>query len=192
MSEQASDAGLGDTAVPDEQLIAATRSGDLSAFESLIRRYQRMVDALTWRMSGTQADAADLAQETFIRAYQQLGSFRAESKFSSWLYRIGMNTCLNWQKSRQRRERLHGELAEQPVAADDTDPRSEDVQAALMRLPAKQRAAIILTVYDGMSHAEAARVLRCAETTVSWRLFIARKQLQKWLKGCMAQDCRTG
>lgn len=183
MSENMPQEGYGDETVPDAQLIAATRSGDLSAFETLIRRYQRMVDSLAWRMCGTQADAADLAQETFIRAYQQLDSFRAESKFSSWLYRIGMNTCLNWRKSRLRRERLHQEFAGQPANTEETNPRGSDVQAALMRLPAKQRAAIILTVYEEMNHAEAARVLRCSETTVSWRLFMARKQLRKWLKG---------
>jgi RNA polymerase sigma-70 factor (ECF subfamily) len=166
----------------DGELVRQSQAGDLAAFETLVRRYQRMIDALAYRMSGSQADAADLAQETFIRAYRQLHTFRAEAKFSSWLYRIGINTCLNWQKSRQRRDRLHHEFAEQPLADNDLpDERSAQVQAALLRLPAKQRAAIILTVYEEMNHAAAARVLGCSETTVSWRVFKARRKLKEWL-----------
>jgi RNA polymerase sigma-70 factor (ECF subfamily) len=168
--------------VPEAQLIAASKAGDLVAFGDLVRRYQHMIDALAYRMSGSQADAADLAQETFIRAYRQLHTFRAEAKFSSWLYRIGINTCLNWRKSAARRDRLHREFAEQPdTEPAEPDPRSAQVQAALMQLPAKQRAAIILTVYEEMNHAEAARVLGCSETTISWRVFKARKQLKEWL-----------
>lgn len=167
----------------DRPLVRAAQDGDSDAFAALVRRYQRMIDALAYRMTGSQADAADLAQETFIRAYRQLHTFRAEAKFSSWLYRIGINTCLNWQKGRQRRDRLHHEFAEQPTPVSvEPDPRSAQVQAALLRLPAKQRAAIILTVYDEMNHAEAARALGCLETTVSWRLFMARKKLKHWLR----------
>jgi RNA polymerase sigma-70 factor (ECF subfamily) len=171
------------TQISEADLIAASQAGDPAAFEDLVRRYQRMIDALAYRMSGAQADAADLAQETFIRAWRQLHTFRGESKFSSWLYRIGINTCLNWRKSAARRDRLHREFAEQPdTASTGPDPRSAQVQAALMQLPAKQRAAIILTVYEEMNHAEAARVLGCSETTVSWRVFMARKQLKRWLR----------
>jgi RNA polymerase sigma-70 factor (ECF subfamily) len=168
----------------DQPLVRAAQAGDPGAFEALVGRYQRMIDALAYRMTGSQADAADVAQETFIRAYRQLHTFRAEAKFSSWLYRIGINTCLNWQKSRQRRDRLHDEFATQPTAGNDApDERSAQVQAALVQLPAKQRAAIILTVYDELNHAEAARVLGCSETTVSWRVFMARRQLKEIL-GC--------
>ena len=157
-------------------------TGDHAAFEALVRKYQHMIHALTYRMSGSQADAEDLAQETFIRAYRQLHTYRAEAKFSSWLYRIGINTCLNWQKSRQRRERLHDEFARQDTSPGNVDELTAKVQAALLLLPDKQRAAIILTVYEEMSHAEAARVLGCSETTVSWRVFTARKKLKGWLQ----------
>lgn len=181
----------------EPQLVAASQAGDLAAFETLVRRYQQMIDALAYRMSGSQADAADLAQETFIRAYRQLHTFRAEAKFSSWLYRIGINTCLNWRKSAARRDRLHREFAEQPdTGPSEPDPRSAQIQAALTQLPLKQRAAIILTVYEEMSHAEAARALGCSETTVSWRVFRARRQLKKWLcaddKGSGSPSCQTG
>lgn len=169
----------------DEELgwIRRSRSGDTEAFEELVRRYQRMIHALTFRMTGSSADAEDLAQEIFIQAFRQLGSFRGDAKFSSWLYRIGVNTCLNWRKSAQRREKLHQDWADGDHSTSGrTDELTVRVQEALMQLPAKQRAAVILTTYDEMSHAEAARVLGCSETTVSWRVFTARRKLKQWLQ----------
>ena len=168
--------------------VLQSRNGDPAAFESLIRAHQRMIHSLTFRMTGSLADAEDLAQETFIRAYRQLDSYQGTAKFSSWLYRIAVNVCLNWRKRESRREQLHHRWAgsgnapetESNSSAND-DELSRNVQAALMRLPAKQRAAIVLTVYDGHNHAEAARMLGCSETTVSWRVFAARRKLKRWL-----------
>ncbi|MGD0651538.1 MAG: RNA polymerase sigma factor [Verrucomicrobiia bacterium] len=169
----------------DEELgwVRRSQSGDPEAFEELVRRYQRMIHALTFRMTGSSADAEDLAQEIFIQAFRRLGSFRGDAKFSSWLYRIGVNTCLNWRKSTQRREKLHQDWADSDHSTSSgTDELTVRVQEALMQLPAKQRAAVVLTVYDGLNHAEAARILGCSETTVSWRIFVARKKLKRWLQ----------
>lgn len=174
----------------DEELgwIRRSREGDLAAFEELVRRYQQMIHALTYRMSGSFTDSEDLAQETFIRAYRQLAGFRGDAKFSSWLYRIGINTCLNWQKRQHRREKLHQDWAgSDRTTSSGTDELAARVQEALMQLPAKQRAAVVLTVYEGLNHAEAAHMLGCSETTISWRVFAARKQLKKWLQ----QDIRS-
>jgi RNA polymerase sigma-70 factor (ECF subfamily) len=166
----------------EQAWITASRQGDQQAFAALVERYQRMIHDLTYRMSGSLSDAEDLAQETFIRAYRQLHAFRGDAKFSSWLYRIGINTCLNWRKSQARRSRLHDEVARQDNQPGHDSDMLDKVQAALLKLPDKQRAAIILTVYEEMSHAEAGRVLGCSETTVSWRVFMARKQLKGWLQ----------
>jgi RNA polymerase sigma-70 factor (ECF subfamily) len=169
----------------DEELgwIRRSREGDLAAFEELVRRYQQMIHALTFRMTGSPSDAEDLAQEVFIQAFRKLDSFRGDSRFSTWLYRIGINTCLNWKKSQQRRAQLHRDWAQQPKeTVDCSNELGARVQEALLALPPKQRAAVILTTYEGMNHAEAARTLGCSETTVSWRIFMARKQLKKWLQ----------
>jgi RNA polymerase sigma-70 factor, ECF subfamily len=166
----------------ERKWIRQSLEGDPAAFEALVRKYQRMIHALTYRMTGSLADAEDLAQEIFIRAYRQLHQFRGDAKFTSWLYRIGINTCLNWRKSQLRRERLQQEWSDAQSATTSMGDTSERVQAALLQLPAKQRAAVILTTYDQLSHAEAARVLRCSETTVSWRLFAARKKLKRLLQ----------
>jgi RNA polymerase sigma-70 factor (ECF subfamily) len=159
-------------------------AGDPEAFESLVRRYQRMIYAITYRMTGSTADAEDLTQETFIRALGELGGFRRDAKFSSWLYRIAVNLCLNWRKRMERREEIHYKWrAEIDVQCHTENSRLERVNAALQQLPPKQRAAVILTTYDGLNHAEAAHVLGCSETTVSWRLFAARRKLKRLLQG---------
>jgi len=172
----------------DEELVLQSQNGDPAAFEALIRNHQHMVHSLTYRMTGSLADAEDLAQETFIRAYEQIGSFRGASKFSTWLYRIAVNTCLNWRQSEARRFQLQtdcaGEILKNHVnggISPADNPLNEQVQSALLKLPAKQRAAIVLTIYDGLNHAEAARVLHCSETTVSWRVFAAKRKLKRRL-----------
>lgn len=175
---------------PDDEIgwVAASRQGDHEAFQALIRRHQKMIHALTYRMTGSLADAEDLAQETFLAAYRKLDSFRQEARFSSWLCQIATNLCLNWHQSRQRREKLHRTWAvETESAVDGNGPGLEGdsvtrVQGALLKLDPKQRAAIVLTVYEGLNHAEAARVLGCSETTVSWRIFSARQKLRRWLR----------
>lgn len=183
----------------DTERVLRSQQGDTTAFEELVRQHQRMVHTLTYRMTGSSADAEDLAQETFLRAYDQIGSFRGTAKFSTWLHRIAVNTCLNWRQSEQRRFELHVNCANEMLAGQvngrdslndgSTDARHgelkgepvNEVQAALLKLPAKQRAAIVLTIYDGLNHAEAANLLGCSETTVSWRVFAARRKLKHLL-----------
>ncbi len=129
--------------------IRKSQKGDHEAFEALINRYQRMIHSLTFRMTGSLSDAEDLAQEAFIRAYHQIGGFRGEAGFSSWLYRIAMNQCLNWRKGRERREQLHEDWAGQQDQPAQNEGLAAKVQEALMTLKPKQRAAIVLTNLRG-------------------------------------------
>ena len=172
----------------DADLVVQTQKGSPAAFEELVRQHQRMIHSLTYRMTGSLADAEDLAQETFLHAYRHIGSYRGTSKFSTWLYRIAVNTCLNWRQSEARRSQLHASCAEEMSVRHSNgeipagqNGACQQVQSALLKLPAKQRAAIVLTTYDGLNHAEAAQVLGCSETTVSWRVFAARRKLKRWL-----------
>lgn len=170
----------------DEELgwVRASQTGDPTAFARLVSRHQRMIHALAYRMTGSLAEAEALAQETFIAAWGQLGGFRGESSVSSWLYRIAVNRCLNWRSRAARRDAVHQEWSEQRESHAPADAQiSQQVQEALLKLDAVQRAAIVLTVYDGLNHAEAARVLGCAEATVSWRIFMARRKLRRLLAG---------
>ena len=173
----------------EQEWIERSRQGDHAAYENLVRCHQQMIHAIAYRMTGSMADAQDLAQETFIRAFQQLGTYRGEAKFSSWLCRVAINATLNWRARERRRTEVHQQwTADQDQAASATggdgawDENSRRVQASLDRLPAKQRAAMVLTVFQEMSQAEAARALRCSEATVAWRVFAARGKLRRWLR----------
>ena len=176
-----------DGANEEANWLQRSRHGDHAAFESLIGAHQRMIYSITFRMTGSLPDAEDLTQETFIRAYEQLDHFRGESKFSTWLGRIAVNLCLNWRAREGRRDEIHSKWAADAITGPGAgeafpDEMSRRVQAALQRLPAEQRAAIVLTVFENQSHADAARALRCSEATISWRVFAARQKLRRWLK----------
>jgi RNA polymerase sigma-70 factor (ECF subfamily) len=171
----------------DLSWVQQSLSGDTGAYAALVKQHQKMVHAMAFRMTGSLDDAEDLTQETFLRAYRQLDSFRGESKFSTWLCQIAVNLSLNWRAREHRRVEVHAKWAEDALSQNEPgnefpDEWSRQVQNALDRLPPKQRAAIILTVYENQSHAEAAKVLKCSETTISWRVFAARRKLKRWLK----------
>jgi RNA polymerase sigma-70 factor (ECF subfamily) len=176
--------------LPDDELnwIQNSLAGDTEAYAALIKQYQKMVHSLAFRMTGSLDDAEDLAQETFLRAYQQLDSFRRESKFSTWLCQIAVNLSLNWRAREKRRSDVHSKWVVDALSGTGTredfpDELSRQVQTALDKLPVKQRAAIVLTVYEDRNHAEAAKFLNCTEATVSWRVFSARQKLKRLLKG---------
>jgi RNA polymerase sigma-70 factor (ECF subfamily) len=173
---------------PDHR-VALARSGDEVAFGELVREHQQMIHALAYRMTGSAEDAADLAQDTFVKAWQRLGTFRGDSSFGTWVHRIALNLCLNWRQRTERFRQLHAGLEEEArtvsAAADDIASleaeRLRRVNEALQRLSPADRAAVVLTVFEGLNHAQAARQLDCAETTVSWRVWVARRKLRKWL-----------
>jgi RNA polymerase sigma-70 factor (ECF subfamily) len=172
-------------AVADEPTEAADPQASMSEVEALIQEHRRLVFSICYRMTGCVQDAEDLSQETFVQAFRNYAQFRGESQASAWLRRIAINQCLNWKARRNRVESLHQSFAENLEAAGENSEDAECSQAvheALMKLKPAHRAAVVLTTYEGLSHAEAATVLGCSETTVSWRLFVARRQLKKSLR----------
>ena len=171
----------------ESQLIEQSLSGDPEAYAPLVIQHQAMIRAVTFRMTGSPEDAEELAQDVFLRAYRQLAAFKGGSKFSTWLCKIAINLSLDWRRRESRRDGIHSKWAAEVISENNPgsgfpDDLSRRVQAALERLPAKQRAAIVLTVYENQSHAEAAKTLGCTEATVSWRVFYARRKLKKLLK----------
>jgi RNA polymerase sigma-70 factor (ECF subfamily) len=164
----------------DETLIASASHGDASAFVSLFDRYHEMIRAFAYRLCLVQSDAQDIAQETFIKAARSLASFRGGSSFRTWLYRIATNAGRDWLRGKMRAQRLDAALANETPDAAFAEGHAA-VAEALRALPENFREAIVLTFYEGMSHAEAARVLGCAETTVSWRVFRAKRKLKQLL-----------
>lgn len=165
----------------EQQLIDRAKEGDGDAFTELFHRYYTMIYAFAYRLCFDKADAQDVAQETFVKAARSLASFRQESSFKQWLYRIALNCGHDRNRSHGRRNRL----AE--AVGDDTPERSSkdftELHEALENLPEDWRQAVTLVFFEGMSHAEAGRVMRCAEATVSWKIFMAKRKM----KGLLVQ-----
>jgi RNA polymerase sigma-70 factor (ECF subfamily) len=177
----------GEASSNDAALVRACLAGNRAAFDVLVRRHQRQIYQLCYRFVGTHEDASDLAQDVFVRAYRGLRGFKGDSAFATWLYRIGVNTCLNRVKATKP--------AHVPLAADYADARTEaadavvlrkqraaDVRSAIARLPEKQRATLILRVYHDMPHAEIAGVLGSSVGAVKANFFHALANLKKALK----------
>lgn len=174
----------------ESQLIADAAVGSAAAFTQLFNRYYPMIHAFAYRLSLCPAEAGDIAQDTFIQAARALSGFRREASFKNWLYAIAANKSRDRDRQRIRRARLTEDyvtLNGIGVAEAET-VQAVAVREALERLPLEMREAVTLVYYEGMNHAEAARVLGCAETTVSWRVFRAKQKLKNQLRPRAAGD----
>jgi RNA polymerase sigma-70 factor, ECF subfamily len=150
----------------DDQLVARAQEGDLPAFEELVQKYQREVYGLACRMVSDSEEAKDLAQQAFLQAFVHIRSFRRDAQFRTWLFRIAINQCYNFLKSRRKFgdpldcDELNLATTEPSPEADliTRDDRRR-LYEALERLPAKQRAVITLKVEQGLSYQEISQVL---------------------------------
>jgi RNA polymerase sigma-70 factor, ECF subfamily len=181
----ASRTGEGPAREAERELVRACQAGDRAAFDRLVERHQRDVYRLCYRYLDNHEDANDLAQETFLRAWRSLGRFRGESAFSTWLYRIAVNACLNQRAARQPPTRELDERLADPGAGAQVGVEKADearrVRAAVARLPEKQRATLILKVYQDLTHEEVAGVLGATVGTVKSNLFHALANLRRLL-----------
>ena len=165
-----------------ERWVARAREGDSEAFTMLCRTHYLLVYRVAYRVCGCREDAQDVAQETFVKAASAIRYFRGEARFTTWIYRIAMRTSIDLLRQKRHRWDVSHRLALDQQMAEQAHVSPTDRTVALLgRLPAKQRAALILTVCEGMSHAEAAKVLGCVEATVSWRVHRAKRTLRRWL-----------
>ncbi|MFV0416346.1 MAG: RNA polymerase sigma factor [Chthoniobacterales bacterium] len=163
----------------DSILSGRAQAGDAEAFEILFQRHYEAVRTFAYRVSLNAGAAEDIAQETFIKAARSLGRFRGDAAFRSWLFQITMNTTRDWQRSSIRERQAMEEVAER--SNEKEHPRDFGfVQDALAALKEDLRHVVALVYFEGLSHAESARILNCAEATVSWRIFRAKRQLKNW------------
>jgi RNA polymerase sigma-70 factor (ECF subfamily) len=181
-----------ETARAEERvLVEACRRGEREAFDRVVERYQREVYRVCYRFVNDHHDASDLAQETFLKAYRAIGSFRGDSALMTWLYRIAVNACLNFRTARRLpTEPIDAALRDGAMTAFEAVRREERarlVRDAVRRLPEKQRATLILKVYQELSHEDVARVLGSSVGTVKANLFHALGNLRK-LVGAGGKD----
>lgn len=184
----------------EAELVEAARRGGREAFAELVRRHERRVYGVVYRMAGNHSDADDLAQEAFLTAWKAIGSFRRGSSFYTWIYRIAVNASLTFLKKKGREKERTVFDESLAVAGPSRDrmsapERSSEaielgsrIEEAVGGLPGHFRAAFALVVDRGLSHAEAARVLGCSENTVSWRMHKARRLLRDRLGSFLGED----
>jgi len=172
----------------DPQLVARAQEGDLQAFEELVKKYQREIYGLAYRLVLDPEEAKDLAQQAFLQAFVHIRSFRQQAQFRTWLFRIAINQCYSYLKSKKK----FGEPVdpEEFVMVGEASPEEELVTqdrrqrlyAALERLPAKQRAVITLKLEQGLSYEEISRVLGGTTGAARVNYCQALKTLKKYLQ----------
>lgn len=179
----------------DARWVAATLSGDHAAFDVLVRRYQRQAVSVAYRLVNDLHDAADVAQDAFLRAYQGLSGLEEPARFAPWLMRIVSNLALNFRRARGAGVRkqavpLDGvdpagaaQVARAEAAGAAVDPElpaelGDAIRVALEELPEKQKLAFVLFCLEGLPQKDVADILDCSVELVKWNVFQARKSLR--------------
>ena len=183
--------------IDDLTLVRRAQSEDMRAYDLLVRRYQERIYATVYHMTSNHDDANDLAQETFIKAFRALKTFKGDSSFYTWIYRIAVNKTINFLK--QRKNRVQNSLNDVDFNAEhDPDlvaltsertPRrdlnlselQEKLNEAMLKLSEHHRMVVTLHDVQGLSHEEIGKIMDCNVGTVRSRLFYARQQLQAYL-----------
>ena len=176
----------------DEELVERFQSGDPSAFDVLVRRWERKVQGAIYRLVGPGEDVRDLTQETLLKAYRGLRTFKKEARFSSWLYQIAVNVCRDrMRRGRGRSYVSFDELAETGQTRGEAGPSalelieardlSRQVAAAVAALPEEQREVVVLKEYQGLTFLEIAEALDVPLSTVKTRLYRGLGQLRQQL-----------
>jgi len=171
----------------DQELVIKAQAGDSKSFAALVDRHYLTAYRFAYKWCKCREDAEDITQEVFVRLAGKLQLFDRRCRFTTWLYGITANCARD--HARKNRRWTRGCVSDPPediaVAAPDPWPESdaiaENIRMVIGQLPAKLKEAMLLVYAEGLSHKEAAQVIGCAETTVSWRIFQAKRKLRKVL-----------
>ena len=182
----------------DRELVARCQQGDLDAYEILVGRHRQRVFAYAFSRCRNTEDATDLSQETFVKAWQAIGGFKQDAQFSTWLYRITTNLCIDHARRRERRPEVPFEEtidpdadvdvqtppSNQPLPTDELQRKElrQQIDRAVLELSPDHRAVLQLREFEGLDYAEIAKAVGCSLGTVMSRLHYARKHMQKLLK----------
>jgi len=171
----------------DSELIHLVKSGEIKPFDELVRRHEVKIHDLCYKMVKNYEDARDMAQETFLKAYRNINKFDGHSKFSTWLYRIAVNTCLNYLKGRKPSEEIHEEILggakDDPVERYKNVKLREQIYIAIDKLPNVQRTVFTLRALEDLSYKEISEILKKPISTVKVNYHLAIKNLKNYLKG---------
>jgi RNA polymerase sigma factor (sigma-70 family) len=167
---------------PDADLVARAAAGDRTSFAALLERHYERMHRIAWRLTGSVHDAEDIVQDVCCALVNRIRFFRGEARFATWLIGIVINAC----RDHRRRAGAFGRMRERLTVVVGLGPspdgrdlfRATWLASEIARLSPDVRAAVVLVAGEGLSHAEAAKILGCAESTVSWRLHEARKRLK--------------
>ena len=176
----------------EAKLIARSLAQDPDAFGQLVERYATVIVNLAYRMVGDRTEAEDLAQETFVAAFKSLPAFRAESKFSTWLYRIAANKCKDWLRAKRPGQSVYDvdveDVLDDRVVEERTPERllsqqqvAEQLGGAIQRLPPLYREAFVLKHVEGLSYEEMQEILGVKTDTLKMRVYKGRLQLSREL-----------
>ena len=181
-------AGLPVTAIDDSTLVRQCLAGETDAFDLLVERHRRQVYQVCYRFVNNHEDASDLTQDAFLRAYRALHTFKGHSAFSTWLYRVTVNVCLNRVSERRTATEPIDDREHEDVRGEWPDggvlrlERAAAVRAAIARLPRKQRATMILRMYHELPHDDIAAILGSSVGAVKANFFHALANLKKLLQ----------
>jgi RNA polymerase sigma factor (sigma-70 family) len=174
--------GMGDAGGDgDAELVAAAAAGDREAFAALLRRHYDRIHGLAWRITGSRADADDIAQDVCCALVEKIGGFRGEAKFATWLTGITFNACRDFRRRRRSFAGFTEKLAVLAGLAAPPDGRDAYdgiwLKSAIARLKPALRDTVVLVAGEQLTHAETAEILGVAENTVAWRMHEARRLL---------------
>jgi len=189
---------MGPSPDPDRELVQKARDGDRSAFNQLVLKYRNRVMGIATRMVGDRTEAEDLAQEVFVKVFHALEDFQGDALFSTWLYRVVTNSCLNQRKKRSFRTRIHESLEAAGLIVPDLSSNPHAllerkeirlyVEKAIQALPREQRMVLVLRDIEGLSYEEISACLELELGTVRSRLHRARLHVQERLKALFSSD----
>lgn len=186
----------------DQELVGRCQKGDISAFEALVHKYKQKAYSIAYRFTRNEEDALDLSQEAFVKAYQSIGSFKKTATFYTWLYRIVVNICIDFQRKIKKEDSLRKNITDwqEEIEMVDDNPSllpdtalinmelKENIEKAIALLSPQHREILILRDFEDMSYKEITAILKISEGTVMSRLFHARRNLKDVLKSYILEE----
>ena len=171
----------------DMELVNLVKGGNAHALEHLFERHYMTAYGLAVKWCGVREDAEDIAQDVFVKLVRKLHTFGKRSSFKTWFYRIIINTAMDFDRKHARKRAYESiDVFEQnrhnPIQLGADALETARLFSAIDTLPSKQKQAVMLVFGEGLSHKETAQALNCQETTISWRIYQARRRLKKLLK----------